>query len=324
MHYVIGDVHGCFDDLQILLQKIEQKDNDATIIFVGDFIDRGTKTWEVLEWVMSHITENGKYQCVRGNHEQMIIDWYTQVCNWWERKQTTQEDIPQTPYDFPKVMEYYNCLSPEGLRPFVEFFKSMPYFKKLQIQSAYGKTVTYRIVHAWYDFGEPEDSKMQKQTNLWERNYWGNYWNDEIIVHGHTPTFIRDYLLRGAGCCDVPGMICYRPNAINVDGGCCYNVPYTMKRKVDGFDIMDIPMYPYMLCAICLETLEELYPYTFEERFFQFAEIIPEGTWGKKEVLDLRIEHFKNEYLQKREAYSKNSVRNDILKKLGNFSNSNA
>ena len=279
---------------------------------------------------MSHITENGKYQCVRGNHEQMIIDWYMQVCNWWERKQRTQkdraktfnylsqvtddyeEDMPQTPYDFPKVMDSYNCLSLNGLLPFVEFFKSMPFSKKIQIQSAYGKTVTYRIVHAWYDFREPEDSEQQKQTNLWERNYWGNYWNDEIIVHGHTPTWLRDYLLRGGW--DVPGMICYRPNAINVDGGCCYSVPYTIEGKADGFDITDIPMYPYMLCAICLETLEELYPYTFEERFFQFAEVISEGTWGKKELLDLRIENFKNKYLQKREL---DAVRNDILKKLG-------
>ena len=41
MHYVIGDVHVCYDELMLLLQKIEAKDKDARYIFVGDFIDRG-------------------------------------------------------------------------------------------------------------------------------------------------------------------------------------------------------------------------------------------------------------------------------------------
>ena len=71
MHYVIGDVHGCYDELMRLLQKIEEKDNDAIIYFVGDLIDRGPKVWEVLNWAMEHITPDGKYRSVRGNHEEL-------------------------------------------------------------------------------------------------------------------------------------------------------------------------------------------------------------------------------------------------------------
>ena len=41
MHYVIGDIHGCYQDMMALLNKIESQDQDAQIIFVGDFIDRG-------------------------------------------------------------------------------------------------------------------------------------------------------------------------------------------------------------------------------------------------------------------------------------------
>ena len=52
MHYVIGDVHGCYDEMIALLQKIEERDSEAIIYFVGDFIDRGPKVWEVLEWAM--------------------------------------------------------------------------------------------------------------------------------------------------------------------------------------------------------------------------------------------------------------------------------
>ena len=41
MHYVIGDIHGCYQDMMALLNKIESQDQDAQIIFVGDFIDLG-------------------------------------------------------------------------------------------------------------------------------------------------------------------------------------------------------------------------------------------------------------------------------------------
>lgn len=82
-HYVIGDVHGCYDDFIALLKKIEEKDKDAQIILVGDLIDRGPKSQEMLLWAMENITVNG-----------------------------------------------------------------------------------------WYKYEEPEESEVQKKSNLWERNYW--------------------------------------------------------------------------------------------------------------------------------------------------------
>lgn len=48
MHYVIGDIHGCYQDMMALLNKIESQDQDAQIIFVGDFIDRGPDVDKVL------------------------------------------------------------------------------------------------------------------------------------------------------------------------------------------------------------------------------------------------------------------------------------
>ena len=66
MHYVIGDVHGCYTELMALLDKIESQDAEAQIIFVGDWVDRGSEQKQVLDWMMEYITEDGKYQSVRG------------------------------------------------------------------------------------------------------------------------------------------------------------------------------------------------------------------------------------------------------------------
>ena len=76
MHYVIGDIHGCYQDMIASLNKIESQDQDAQIIFVGDFIDRGPDVDKVLDWSLENITLDGKYRAVRGNHEQMVLEWY--------------------------------------------------------------------------------------------------------------------------------------------------------------------------------------------------------------------------------------------------------
>ena len=64
--YVIGDVHGHYDALMKLVNKLP---NNAKLIFVGDLIDRGSQSKEVIKFVR----ENG-HLCVLGNHEKMMID----------------------------------------------------------------------------------------------------------------------------------------------------------------------------------------------------------------------------------------------------------
>lgn len=260
MHYVIGDVHGCLEEMLALLDKIETLDKDAQFIFVGDFIDRGPKVWEVLQWVMKNITKDGKYQSVRGNHEQMALDWWNEYKVWYEEK--SWEEPPKSYYDISEVLSEHITPTgekgfhhPEDFKGIMEFFNSLPYHKKLTVPVAADKKADYRIVHAWYDYQDGENTIMQHQTNLYVRNYWGNHSNlDEVIVFGHTPTIAMDFNLRGNNQ-DIKGLIGYRENAINVDCGCVYGM-----REYQ---------YPCMLGAICLENWQEFYPCTVEKRMEQ-------------------------------------------------------
>ncbi len=79
MHYVIGDVHGCYKELKLLINKIESRDTDAIIYFVGDWVDRGPQVADVMQWVVDNITTDGKYRSVRGNHDQEAMDWYNKM-----------------------------------------------------------------------------------------------------------------------------------------------------------------------------------------------------------------------------------------------------
>lgn len=67
MTYVIGDVHGEFDSLRLLVNKLPQ---NSTLIFVGDLVDKGKKSKEVIEFIRKN-----NFSCVLGNHEEMMIDY---------------------------------------------------------------------------------------------------------------------------------------------------------------------------------------------------------------------------------------------------------
>ena len=64
---VIGDVHGCYYTLKQLVEKIKTKYPDISIYCVGDLVDRGNFSFEVIEFVKS---EN--INCVIGNHDYMF------------------------------------------------------------------------------------------------------------------------------------------------------------------------------------------------------------------------------------------------------------
>ncbi len=74
---IIGDVHGCYDELEILLNQLGYVPGDQGVlhhpggrkaVFVGDLVDRGPKTPEVLQLVMSMVSA-GNGLCVIGNHD---------------------------------------------------------------------------------------------------------------------------------------------------------------------------------------------------------------------------------------------------------------
>ena len=65
---VIGDVHGHYDALIALLDSISPTSEDK-VYFLGDLIDRGPKSAQVVDFVMRN-----QYTCLRGNHEEMLLD----------------------------------------------------------------------------------------------------------------------------------------------------------------------------------------------------------------------------------------------------------
>jgi len=69
-HYVIGDVQGCYSELQALVKKIKFNPNKDKIIFAGDLVNRGHQSLEVMEFCMRH---KGSIKAVLGNHDFYLL-----------------------------------------------------------------------------------------------------------------------------------------------------------------------------------------------------------------------------------------------------------
>ena len=68
--YVIGDVQGCFDELMLLLEKINFNSKNDELIFAGDLINRGPKSLEVLEFCLKN---KKSIEVVLGNHDIYLL-----------------------------------------------------------------------------------------------------------------------------------------------------------------------------------------------------------------------------------------------------------
>ena len=75
--YAIGDIHGCLDLLNKLLDTIKAESApDTPIIFLGDYVDRGRQSAQVLARLFElNTSEPEKYICIMGNHEKMMLEF---------------------------------------------------------------------------------------------------------------------------------------------------------------------------------------------------------------------------------------------------------
>lgn len=68
--YVVGDVQGCFDELMLLLERMDYVPAKDRLFIVGDLVNRGPSSLEVLRWAMS---ERDHVSVVLGNHDLHLL-----------------------------------------------------------------------------------------------------------------------------------------------------------------------------------------------------------------------------------------------------------
>ena len=170
---VIGDIHGHYKKFLSLYKKLNFSDEDL-LIFLGDYIDRGPigEDGYMLDWIVKAV-EKDNVIALRGNHEQMMIDFFVKSdLNWiFNGGDKTAKDI-RDKKKFDSDID----------KKILNFAESLPYSHRMTINDQ-----DYFFCHAGIYPGvaiEDQDSFAL----LWIRDeFFTKYDGETIIVVGHTP-----------------------------------------------------------------------------------------------------------------------------------------
>jgi serine/threonine protein phosphatase 1 len=131
--FVVGDVHGRCSQLEKLVEMLPRQDGD-TLVFLGDLIDRGPDAPGCVDKVLHlHRDDPENVFSLRGNHEQMMLDFIDEGAGLWLTPVTggehTYEQYTETPLhieieeDIKKARVLLKERVPEE---HIEFFRRMP------------------------------------------------------------------------------------------------------------------------------------------------------------------------------------------------------
>jgi serine/threonine protein phosphatase 1 len=191
--YAIGDIHGCYDQLQRLLTaiasdaKVRSRGRVAILIFCGDYVDRGPASRQVLDalcWLKRH--GSFEVQFLKGNHEQVMLDYIS----------SPADAVEWLRFGGVETMISYGVAPPSSASPPAvhiaardDLLERLPvshlrFLEELDLIVGIGD---YAFVHAGIRPGVPLADQLESDL-LWIRDEFLDFErpHERIIVHGHT------------------------------------------------------------------------------------------------------------------------------------------
>ena len=176
----IGDIHGCYDKLVELLNKVNYQPGKDQLVLLGDYIDRGPKSRETIDLVIE-LVNNGAI-ALKGNHEDMLINALDDVnsCELWLYN------------GGKKTLRSYHISGGYGNIPWHEQPRRIPqkhldFIRNLPISH---ETDEYIFVHAGLPLYATKVEEAEHHDLMWVRDEWlTREYKGKVVVFGHTPTF---------------------------------------------------------------------------------------------------------------------------------------
>lgn len=164
----IGDIHGCRDQLQALLAQVKPQPSDQ-LVFLGDYIDRGPHSREVVELLLSLRRHCPNCIFLKGNHEAMLLDYLAGR----EPSMFLRNGGDAT------LASYAAAGAVEIPRSHRQFFHNL---------RLYHETSAFIFVHAGLRPGIPLTAQSELDL-LWIRREFldSSYDWGKTVVYGHTP-----------------------------------------------------------------------------------------------------------------------------------------
>lgn len=184
---------------------------EDTLIFLGDYIDRGPSSKEVIDYLIGLQKDGYKTIFLRGNHEQTLLDAIDSEKTikrggWFSKPKNT---IFQSWIEKFGGKETFQSYGIDDIKAFPENHENW-----LRVTRHYHQTDQYYFVHAGFNFQEP-DILSDTDAMLWVRefDYDAQKAGGRKVIHGHVPVTV-DFLKE---CLAKPDL-----GFIPLDTGCVY------------------------------------------------------------------------------------------------------
>jgi len=175
--FAVGDIHGHYEKLVTLISQLPWQRERDLLVFLGDYIDRGKSSREVVEYLINLKKEGGNIVFLLGNHEKLLLDYYRSGTDYdlrlwrsfggWETIESYTNGVG--------IWGRPSFLSPSHLN----FFNTLLHFYE---------TEDYIFVHA----GLRDEVPLAQQKIddlLWIRKSFteSDHFFGKTVVFGHTP-----------------------------------------------------------------------------------------------------------------------------------------
>jgi serine/threonine protein phosphatase 1 len=180
--FAIGDIHGCISQLDRLVAQLDIDAGDDTLVFIGDYIDRGPDPKGVVDYIIDIRRSFRNVVCLSGNHEDMFLNY---CLDRRDEKLYMANGGMVTLESYRFTREgTEELILPESHR---EFFASL---------RTYYETDDYIFVHAGLRPGIPLD-RQDREDLLWIRFEFINslYNFGKTVIFGHTPSSLSKPLI---------------------------------------------------------------------------------------------------------------------------------
>jgi protein phosphatase len=214
---IIGDVHGCYDELVELLDHLGYETTEVgrvvppkgrKAIFLGDLVDRGPKSPEVLKLVMSMVAGNVAL-CVPGNHDEKLLRKLKgrSVQLTHGLAETLEQLESRAPGDSEHIRDFLDSLIGHYVLDGGQLVVAHAGMKEQYIGRASRRVLEF--ARYGETTGETDEFGLPVRQN-WAAEYRG----PAAVVYGHTPVPEADWLNR----------------TINIDTGCVFGGKLTALR----------------------------------------------------------------------------------------------
>ena len=220
MRYATTDLHGCLHTFRHLVEEELRLTRHDELYLLGDYVNKGPDSRGVLDYLMLLQATGYQVHCLRGNHEQALLDTSERRWRWdW-----------LGPRGRLPTLHSFGVSRLADIPPhYLSWLAALPYELELP---------DFVLVHAGYNFALPPAEMRQDHATMLNTKKFvfdASRLGGKRLLHGHVPTATAKVRSRASS----------RPGFLGLDTGCVYRhnpeLAHLTALNLDTWELTCVP-----------------------------------------------------------------------------------